>query len=46
MIGGSRGMAGAVGLASMSCLRSGAGPGDRRHGSAVQATVAGFEPAR
>jgi NAD(P)H-hydrate epimerase len=44
IIGGSRGMAGAVGLASMSCLRSGAGLVTAATSSAVQASVAGFEP--
>lgn len=45
IIGGSRGMAGAVGLASMACLRSGAGLVTAATSSAVQATVAGYEPA-
>lgn len=45
IIGGSRGMAGAVGLASMACLRSGAGLVTAATSSLVQPTVAGYEPA-
>jgi len=45
IIGGSRGMAGAVGLASMSCLRSGAGLVTAATSSPIQATVAAYEPA-
>jgi NAD(P)H-hydrate epimerase len=45
IIGGSRGMAGAVGLASLSCLRSGAGLVTAATSSAIQATVAAYEPA-
>ncbi len=44
IIGGAQGMAGAVGLASLACLRSGAGLVTAATSSAVQATVAGYEP--
>src|SRR5690349_18815650 len=45
LIGGSRGMAGAVALAGMSCLRSGAGLVKLAAPECVIDTVAGFEPA-
>jgi ADP-dependent NAD(P)H-hydrate dehydratase len=44
LIGGSQGMAGAIGLAGMSCLRSGAGLVKLATAAACQPTVAGFEP--
>ena len=44
LIGGSRGMAGAIGLAGMSCLRSGAGLVQLAVPECILDTVAGFEP--
>ena len=44
LIGGSQGMAGAIGLASLSCLRSGAGLVTAATASVVQPIVASFEP--
>ncbi|MGD9721536.1 MAG: NAD(P)H-hydrate dehydratase [Pirellulales bacterium] len=44
LIGGSSGMAGAIALAGMSCLRSGAGLVKLATSSACQSTVAAFEP--
>lgn len=44
LVGGSRGMAGAVGLAGMSCLRSGAGLATLAVPDACLDTVAQFEP--
>jgi ADP-dependent NAD(P)H-hydrate dehydratase len=44
LIGGSRGMAGAIGLAGMSCLRSGAGLVKLAVPECILDTVAGFEP--
>ena len=44
IIGGSRGMAGAVALAGMACLRSGAGLVKLAVPDCVLETVAGFEP--
>src|SRR6186997_3178803 len=45
LIGGSRGMAGAIALAGMSCLRSGAGLVKLGVPECILDTVAGFEPA-
>jgi ADP-dependent NAD(P)H-hydrate dehydratase len=45
LIGGSRGMAGAIGLAGMSCLRSGAGLVKLAVPDCILDTVASFEPA-
>jgi NAD(P)H-hydrate epimerase len=44
LIGGSRGMAGAIALAGMACLRSGAGLVKLAVPDGIQGTVAGFEP--
>jgi NAD(P)H-hydrate epimerase len=44
LIGGSRGMAGAIGLAGMACLRSGAGLVKLAVPESILDTVAGFEP--
>lgn len=44
LIGGSRGMAGAISLAGMSCLRSGAGLVKLAVPECILDTVAGFEP--
>src|SRR5690349_24607360 len=44
LIGGSRGMAGAIALAGMSCLRSGAGLVKLAVPECIVDTVAGFEP--
>ncbi len=44
LIGGSQGMAGAIGLASHSCLRSGAGLVTAATASLAQPIVAGYEP--
>src|SRR6185436_9251309 len=44
LIGGSRGMAGAIALAGMSCLRSGAGLVRLAVPECIVDTVAGFEP--
>ena len=44
LIGGSQGMAGAIGLASLSCLRSGAGLVTAATASVVQPIVASYEP--
>ncbi len=44
LVGGSRGMAGAMGLAGMAALRSGAGLVTLLVPRSIQATVAGFEP--
>jgi ADP-dependent NAD(P)H-hydrate dehydratase len=44
LIGGSRGMAGAIALAGMSCLRSGAGLTVLAVPECILDTVAGFEP--
>jgi ADP-dependent NAD(P)H-hydrate dehydratase len=44
LIGGSRGMAGAIGLASLSCLRSGAGLVTAATADVVQPIVASYEP--
>lgn len=44
LVGGSRGMAGAIALAGMACLRSGAGLVKLATPTACLATVAGFEP--
>ena len=44
LVGGSRAMAGAIGLAGMAALRGGAGLVQLVVPSACQATVAGFEP--
>lgn len=44
VIGGSQGMAGAVGLAGLSTMRSGAGLTTLATASVCQPTVAGFEP--
>jgi len=44
IVGGSRGMAGAVGLAGRAALRSGAGLVTLAVPRSIQATVAGFEP--
>ena len=44
LIGGSQGMAGAIGLASLSCLRSGAGLVTAATASIVQPVVASYEP--
>jgi ADP-dependent NAD(P)H-hydrate dehydratase len=44
LIGGSRGMAGAIGLSGMSCLRSGAGLVTLAVPTSCQAIVAGYEP--
>src|SRR5262245_52274155 len=44
IVGGSRGMAGAVALAGMACLRSGAGLVKLAVPDCVLETVAGFEP--
>src|SRR5437764_8296452 len=44
LIGGSRGMAGAIALAGMSCLRSGAGLVKLAVPECILDTVAGFEP--
>lgn len=44
LIGGSQGMAGAIAMAGMSALRSGAGLVKLATPSACQTTVAGFEP--
>jgi NAD(P)H-hydrate epimerase len=44
VIGGSQGMAGAVGLAGLSTMRSGAGLTTLATAAACQPTVAGFEP--
>ncbi len=44
LIGGSRGMPGAIGLAGMSCLRSGAGLVKLAVPECILNTVAGFEP--
>ena len=43
-VGGSQGMAGAIALAGMAALRSGAGLVKLATPAACQATVAGFEP--
>lgn len=45
LIGGSQGMAGAIALAGMACLRSGAGLVHLAIPRAIQTTVASFEPA-
>src|SRR5689334_13905032 len=45
LIGGSRGMAGAIALAGMACLRSGAGLVKLAVPECILDTVAGFEPA-
>src|SRR3954469_7785435 len=45
LIGGSRGMAGAISLAGMSCLRSGAGLVKLAVPACILDTVATFEPA-
>ncbi|MEX2114232.1 MAG: NAD(P)H-hydrate dehydratase [Pirellulales bacterium] len=45
LIGGSQGMSGAVALAGMACLRSGAGLVTLATAAPAQATVASFEPA-
>jgi ADP-dependent NAD(P)H-hydrate dehydratase len=45
LIGGSRGMAGAISLSGMACLRSGAGLVKLAVPECVLETVAGFEPA-
>src|SRR5947199_5236138 len=45
LIGGSRGMAGAIALAGMSCLRSGAGLVKLAVPECILDCVAGFEPA-
>lgn len=45
LIGGSRGMAGAISLAGMACLRAGAGLVKLAIPECVLETVAGFEPA-
>ncbi len=44
LIGGSQGMAGAIGLAGTACLRSGAGLVTLATARPAQATVASFEP--
>ena len=44
LIGGSRGMAGAIGLSGMAALRSGAGLVTLGVPQAIQSTVAGFQP--
>src|SRR6185436_13418788 len=44
LIGGSRGMAGAIALAGMACLRSGAGLVRLAVPDGILETVAGFEP--
>jgi ADP-dependent NAD(P)H-hydrate dehydratase len=44
MVGGSRGMAGAIGLAGMAALRSGAGLVTLMVPQSIQATVASYEP--
>jgi NAD(P)H-hydrate epimerase len=44
VIGGSQGMAGAIGLAGLATMRSGAGLTTLATASVCQATVAGFEP--
>lgn len=44
LVGGSQGMAGAIGLAGMAALRSGAGLVTLMVPRSIQATVAGYEP--
>lgn len=44
LVGGARGMTGAIGLAGMACLRSGAGLTELAVARSCQAIVAGYEP--